>query len=351
MKKFWAILVACALMLPCAAAFADGDAGEVVVYNWGEYIDEDVLDMFTEETGIKVTYAMFSTNEDMYVKLKAGAANYDVIFPSDYMIERLLNEDRLEKLNYDNIPNAANILSWLREDPYNVYDPTNEYSVPYMWGTVGILYNTEMVDEPITSWTSMFDTKYVNNVFMYDSFRDSIGITLKMLGYSMNTRDWDQINEAKEALIKQKQDGIVKAYQVDETKDKMVAGEAALALIWSGDAQYAIELNDKLEYVVPEEGSNIWIDGMCIPKGAQNKENAEAFINFLCREDIARMNMDEIGYCTPIQPVVDNMTDEEKANHVWNPTADEIARCEIFRDVGDAVMDYEDVWLEIKAAR
>ena len=131
----------------------------------------------------------------------------------------------------------------------------------------------------------------------------------------------------------------------------MVAGEAALALIWSGDAQYAIELNDKLAYVVPEEGSNIWIDGMCIPKGAKNKENAEAFINFLCREDIARMNMDEIGYCTPIQPVVDNMTDEEKANHVWNPTADEIARCEIFRDVGDAVMDYEDVWLEIKAAR
>lgn len=351
MKKFFVVMLTCILTLSCATAFADGAAGEVVIYNWGDYINRDVLDMFTAETGIKVTYAMFSTNEDMYVKLRAGAGNYDVVFPSDYIIERMIKEDRLEKLNFDNIPNAANILSWMKTDPYNVYDPTNEYSIPYMWGTVGILYNTELVDEPITSWSSMFDKKYENNVFMYDSYRDSIGVTLKMLGYSMNTRAWDEINQAKDALIKQKRDGIVKAYQVDETKDKMVAGEAKLALIWSGDANYALALNDKLAYVVPDEGSNIWIDGMCIPKGAKNKENAEKFINFMCRADIARMNMDEIGYCTPVQAVVDGMSAEEKSNHVWNPTQDEISRCEIFRDLGDAVMDYEDMWLEIKAAR
>ena len=350
MKKFAALLAALALVLSAGCALADG-SGEVIVYNWGDYICEDALTMFEEETGIHVVYAMFDDNEEMYTKLKAGAASYDVIFPSEYIIERLIREDRLEKLNFDNIPNYANVMSWLKQDPYNVGDPTNEYSVPYMWGTLGIVYNTDMVDGEIPSWTSLFDTKYAGNVFMMESMRDTIGATLKMLGYSMNTRDWDELNQAKDMLIQQKRDGIVKAYQMDETKDKMVAGEAALALMYSGDANYAVELNDHLAYVVPEEGSNIWFDGMCIPKGAPNKENAEAFINFMCREDIARMNVDEIGYCTPIQAVVDSMTEEEKANHIWNPTEDEIARCEIFRDLGDAVYDYDDMWLEIKTAR
>jgi len=352
MKKVLCIVLAALMLCAALPCFAEADkpyAGTTItVFNWYDYIDPSVIDMFEDETGITVKYANFTTVEEMYTKIEAGAGEYDLIFPSDYMIERLIKEEALEMLNYDNIPNAAGVIEWMKTPDY---DPESTYSVPYMWGTVGLLYNTDMITEPVTSWTTMFSEEYQNNVFMMNSVRDTLGVTLKMLGYSMNTRDIDQLEEAKEALIKQKEDGIVAGYLVDETKDKMVAGEAAMALMWSGDAIYAIEKADNLAYVVPEEGSNVWLDAMCIPKGSKNKEAAECFINFLCREDIATLNQEYICYYSPIQAVVDAMDPELAADETYNPSQETIDRCEFFSDISEDAEMYEDIWMEIRMAR
>ncbi len=337
------LLVLLTLCLPLA-----GVAEEVVnVFNWEDYISQEALDQFTQETGITVNYMNFTTNEDMIVKVRNSPSSFDVVFPSDYMIERMIAEDLLAPIDFNNVPNFQYIEQSLLNP---TYDPTGAYSVPYMWGTVGILYNKTMVSEPVTSWGILFDTKYKNNVFMIDSIRDCLGVTLKYLGYSMNTRDPLELNAAKELLIQQKKDGIVKAYQVDETKDKMVAGEAALALVWSGDAQYAIDLNPDLAYVVPDEGSNIWVDGMVILKDAKNKENAEKFIDFMCRPDIAAMNCEEIWYSSPNTGAIELMGTEYSDNLTMNPTQDIIDRCEFFNDIQDFIEIYNAMWLEIKSA-
>ena len=353
MKKI-AIVLLVALLLSAitVVSYAEGDkpfAGTTLtVYNWYDYIDPAVLTMFEEQTGMRIEYANFTQNEDMYARLEAGAGSYDVIFPSEYMIERLIKEDRLEALNLDNIPNIANVLDNLRDPSY---DPGNAHSVPYMWGTLGILYNTDLVQEPITSWRALFDERYKGSIFMMNSLRDTIGLALKTLGYSMNTRNPDELREAGDLLVKQRQDKLISGNFVDETKDKMVAGEAALAVIYSGDALYAMEKNDHLAYVVPKEGSNLWVDGMCIPKGTEHKEAAECFINFMCRPDIAQMNMDYIYYSSPVKQVVDNLDADQAANGALNPPQDVIARCEYYNDISDAMNLYENIWMEIQMAR
>ena len=227
MKKIialFAALVLCLSMLPLNGAFA---AQEVVnVYNWYDYMDETDFDIFEQETGIHVNKMYFTTNEDMMVQVRVSPGAYDLVFPSDYCVERMIAEDMLAEINMDNVPNLSNINpSQLNPD----YDPENNYSVPFMWGTVGILYNTTMVDEPVDSWSILWNSKYADSIFMLDSIRDTLGITLKYLGYSMNTRDITELKAAADKLIEQKP--IVKAYYVDETKDKMVAGEAALAVV------------------------------------------------------------------------------------------------------------------------
>ena len=353
MKKLAIVLLAALLVSAIAvAAVAEGDkpfAGTTLtVYNWYDYIDPTVLTLFEEQTGMRIEYANFTQNEDMYARLEAGAGSYDVIFPSEYMIERLIKEDRLETLNLDNIPNIANVLDNLRDPSY---DPGNAHSVPYMWGTLGILYNTDLVDEEITSWQSLFDDKYAGSIFMMNSLRDTIGLGLKALGYSMNTRDQAELAEAGKLLVDQKTRHLVSGNFVDETKDKMVAGEAALAVIYSGDALYAMEKADNLAYVVPVEGSNIWVDGMCIPKGSKNKEAAECFINFMCDPEIAQMNMDYIYYSSPIKQVVENLDEEQAANGALNPPQDVIARCEYYNDISDSMDLYENIWMEIRMAR
>lgn len=346
MKKWLALLLIACMLVP-AISNAES-AGVVNIFNWEDYIDEQTLEMFTAETGIKVNYMKFTTNEDMLVQVEATPSSFDVVFPSDYCVERMISKGLLEKIDMANVPNMDQILPELRNASY---DPTGEYSVPYMWGTVGILYNKTMVTEPVDSWSVFWDTKYKNNVFMMDSIRDTMGITLKYLGESMNTRDPIALEKAKELLIKQKQDGIVKAYQVDETKDKMVAGEAALALVWSGDAQYAIDLNHDLDYVVPKEGSNIWVDAMVIPKGAKNKANAEAFINFMSRPDIAKLNCEAIWYSSPNTGAIELMGDEYKNNPVMNPAPEVVQRCEYFNDIQDFIEIYNALWLDIKSAK
>ena len=343
------VRVVCLALLVALLPVVSLAEGVVNIFNWEDYICEDTLEMFTEETGITVNMMNFTTNEDMMVQIRTSPSSFDVVFPSDYCIERLISEGLLAEIDFDNVPNLQYI------DPNLInpsYDKENKFSVPYMWGTVGILYNTTKVDEPITSWASLFDTRYQKDVFMMDSIRDTMGITLKYLGYSMNTRDPLEMIAAKDVLIQQKKDGVVKAYQVDETKDKMVAGEASLALMWSGDAQYAIDLNEDLAYVVPIEGSNVWVDGMVIPKGAKNKENAEKFINFMSRPDIAQLNCNEIWYSTPNVEAIALMGEDYVDNLTMNPTQDIIDRCEFFNDIEDEfLIIYNSMWKEIKSAK
>ena len=349
MKKIAMILLV-ALMISALSvpAFAEADkpfAGtELTVYNWYDYIDQEVLDIFEEESGIQVSYVNFSQNEDMYTRVSTGAGSYDVIFPSEYMIQRLLKEDLLEELNLENIPNLANVLPSLLDPSY---DPGNAHSIPYMWGTLGIIYNTEMVEEPITSWNDLLDERYAGSIYMMDSVRDTIGLALKVQGYSMNSHDEDELAQAGDWLLNQKDAGLVAGYILDQAKDKMVANEAAIAVIYSGDALYAMEKNDKLAYVIPEEGSNIWVDGMCIPKGSQHKEAAEYFINFMCRPDIAQKNMEYIYYSSPIQQVVDGLSEEELASTAMNPTEEMVARCEYYTDISDVAWMYDDVWMDV----
>ena len=345
MKKLLCILVTLVLMLPVCAS-----AQEVVnVFNWEDYIDESVLAQFEQETGIHVNYMRFTTNEDMIVQVEANPGAFDVCFPSDYIVERMLSKDMLAEIDYDKVPNAQYILENLRNPDY---DPNNVHSLPYMWGTVGILYNTTMVEEPVDSWGILWDSKYKSNVFMLDSFRDSMGVTLKYLGHSMNTRDIIALESCKDKLIEQKKNGIVKAYQVDETKDKMVAGEAALAVMWSGDAQYAIDLNPDLAYSIPSEGSNIWIDAMVIPKNAQNMDNALKFVDFLCRPDIAQKNCEAIWYSSPNSGAIELMGEDYTENPVMNPTDEEVARCEFFHDIDETFMPvYTALWQEVKNAK
>ena len=347
MKKILSLtLIALMLMMLLPAVQAEG---VVNVFNWEDYIDPDVLTLFEEETGIKVNYMNFTTNEDMMVQVRTNPAAFDVIFPSDYVIERLIKEDLLLELEMDQIPNADGTLDWMKNPSY---DPDHKYSVPYMWGTVGILYDTTRVTGPIDSWSVLFEDTYKGEIFMLDSIRDSLGLAMKYLGYSMNTRDPLELNAAKDLLVKQKQDGIVKAYQVDETKDKMVAGEGILGVVWSGDAQYAINLNENLAYVVPKEGSNVWVDGMVVPKAAKNPENAHILINFLSRPDIAMMNQDYIQYSTPIEGAVELLGEEYLENTNINPTQETIDSCEFFYDIPPEFMTiYNALWSQVKNAK
>ena len=344
MKKFLCMLLLLVL-LPVSVL-----AEEVVnVFNWEDYIDPDVITQFESETGIKVNYMNFTTNEDMIVQVEANPGAFDLCFPSDYIIERMINKGLVAEIDFANVPNFSQTMDSLLNP---AYDPQNLYSVPYMWGTVGILYNTSMVQEPVESWSILWDSKYSSNVFMLDSIRDSMGVTLKYLGYSLNTRDIPALMAAKQKLIEQKQSGVVKAYQVDETKDKMVAGEAALAVVWSGDAQYAIDLNADLAYAIPQEGSNVWVDGMVIPKDARNKKNAEIFINFLCRPDIAQKNCEYIRYSSPNMGAIELMGDEYISNPVINPASDLVEKCEFFNDIEDTFRSvYEAMWMEVKNAK
>ena len=335
----------------------------VNVFNWEDYIDPAVLDLFEQETGIKVNYMCFTTVEDMIVQVEANPGAFDVCFPSDYIIERMINKGMLAEMNYDNIPNAdprnPETCQTLDHLLFPDYDPEDKYSVPYMWGTVGILYNTAMLpelDPDATSWSILWDPQYQNSIFMMDSIRDSMGVTLKYLGHSANSTVIPELFAARDKLIEQKQMGVVKAYQVDETKDKMVAGEAAMAVVWSGDAMYAIDLNEELDYFVPVEGSNVWCDSAVIPLTAKNKENAEKFINFLCRPDVAAMNWNYIWYSTPNKGAIELIEDMEgdyayeySDNRTLSPTDEIMDKCEFFRDIPEDYLSvYEALWMDLK---
>ena len=337
-----------ALLAGCGKGSDNASKEQVIVYNWGEYIDPDVLDQFEEETGIEVVYEEFETNEIMYPKVSSGAIAYDVICPSDYMIQRMIDEDMLYELNYDNIPNISNMdETYLKQA--EEFDPGNRYSVPYCWGTVGILYNKTMVKEPIDSWDVLWDETYADNILMQDSVRDAFAVALKKLGYSLNSTDEGELEEAKNLLIEQKP--LVQAYVIDQVRDKMIGNEAAIGVIYSGEAIYTQRENENLEYVIPKEGSNVWIDGWVIPKNAEHKENAEAFINFLCEPEIALKNFEYITYSTPNKAARELIEDEDIRNStIAFPTAEMLENCETFQYLGDEVdAIYNEKWKEIKS--
>ena len=327
---------------------ASGENGEVIVYNWGEYIDPDTITMFEEETGIKVVYDEYETNEIMYPKVEAGATAYDVLCPSDYMIQKLIENDLLQEINFDNIPNVKNI-GQQYFDQSQEFDPENKYSIPYCFGTVGILYNKTMVDDPVDSWSILWDEKYADNILMQDSVRDAFMVALKLKGYSMNTLDEGELNEAKQILIDQKP--LVQAYVIDQVRDKMIGNEAAIGVIYSGEAIFTQRENADLEYVIPKEGTNVWIDSWVIPKNAPNKENAEKFIDFMCREDVALKNFEYITYSTPNDAARALIEDEDiKNSKIAFPDLSQYNNLETFHYLGaDGDALYNELWKEVKA--
>ena len=314
------------------------------IYNWGEYIDESILRDFTKETGIRISYSTYASNEEMYAKQKGGGTQYDLIIPTDYMVERMIKEDMLEKINFDNIPNFSNIDARFTN---RAYDPNSEYSVPYTWGTNGIIYNTKMVDEEIVSWDVLWDSKYKGQIIMYDSMRDSFIPALIKLGYSINTRSIDELTQARDLLLAQKP--LVHAYMGDIMRDSMISGESAIGLMFSGDAVYCIGENPDLSYVVPKEGSNVWFDAAVIPKGAKNKDKAEAFINFLCKPDIALKNTEYIGFSTVNAETYKMLPEELLENPAYWATDEIIGRCEILLDLGDFAREYDKAWTMVLA--
>ena len=352
MKKIVSFIIVCAMIVSCVFVLAGCGGskesnGEVNVFNWGEYIDESIFDDFEAQTGIKVNYSTYDSNESMYSILKTGGASYDVIIPSDYMISRLIAEDMLEKIDFNNVPNIS-----LIGDQYKnlEYDPTGEYSVAYTWGTVGLIYNSEMVDGEITSWSAMFDEKYSGQILMFDNSRDAMGIALKYLGYSLNTTDEAQLSEAYELLAQEKD--ILQAYVMDQIFDKMESGEAAIAPYYAGDYLTMLENNENLKFVIPEEGSNWFVDAMCIPKGAQNKANAEAFINFMCSTDISLANADVTGYAPTNTQALDEYCEDldELSYNVIRPDESVLDNCEVYTNLPQNILDlYDSLWVKLKS--
>lgn len=323
--------------------------GEVIVYNWGEYIDPDVLEMFEEETGIKVVYDEYETNETMYPKVEAGAAQYDLVCPSDYMIDKMIKNGLVQEINFDNIPNAKQYIGAQYYEQSKEFDPENKYSIPYCWGTVGILYNQTMVSEPITSWDVLWDAQYENNILMQDSVRDAFMVALKRNGHSMNSKNDAELNAAKDALIEQKP--LVQAYVVDQVRDKMIGNEAAIGVIYSGEAIYTQRENSDLVYVIPEEGTNLWIDSWVMLKNAPNKENAEKFLDFLCRPEIALMNFEYITYSTPNTGAQELIEDEAiKNSPIAFPDLSQYNNIETYQYLGEEFDEtLNELWKQVKS--
>ncbi len=341
--KVLSVLLMLTLVLSLFSGCGD-DRVTIRVYNWGEYIDEDMIDRFEDEMGIRVEYTTFDTNEGMYTKVKnAGDDSYDVVVPSDYMIKKMIEEDMLAEINFSNIPNITNV------DPMYLnpsYDPESKFSVPYLAGAVGILYNTdETGGADIDSWRALFDDKYAGKVCMLDSMRDSIGLTLKMLGYSMNDTDPAHINEAKELLIAQKPN--VLAYGTDNLAQKVMTGTAAMAMVYPGEGISAVdEQPENLKFVIPKEGSNIAVDSFVILKTTKHQAEAEAFINFMLRPDVAAANAIASGYGTTNAAAKKEMPEDVANDPRLYPSADVVAKCEEFTSPNEP---YLDAWNEIKA--
>lgn len=348
LKRKFALLLIVAFVLGVMSGCAGGGEPQktLYVYNWGDYIDESVIGDFENEYGIKVVYETYATNEDMYVKIKQGGTKYDVAIPSDYMIEKMIKEDLLEPIDLSKITTFGDIAPEFKDLPF---DKGNKYSVPYLWGTVGIIYNKTAVTEPVDSWNILWDQKYKGEIVMLDSQRDAIAVALKRLGYSLNSRDTKELEAAKQSLIEQKP--LLLAYAGDNLKDMMISGEGSLAVCWSGDAMYMMGENPDLAYALPKEGSNLWFDNMVIPKGAEHIEEAQLFIDYMNRPEVAQKNVEYIGYSTPNTKTKELLDPAVSGNPSAYPEMDKLDNFEVFLDPGNFIEEYNRIWTEVKSAK
>ena len=328
----------------------------VNVCSWGEYIDEDLITEFEETTGIRVNYQTAESNEALYSLINMGGADFDVIVPSDYMIGRLIDEDMLVELNFDNIPNFD-----LIDDRFKnlSYDPENKYTVPYTWSTLGIIYNRDMVDGEITSWSAMFDPQYAGQVLMINNSRDALAAGLFYLGYDVNTTDKSQIREAFELLKTAKDQGVYQAFVMDQVFQKMEGGNAAIAMYYAGDYLTMVDNSDQdLAFVIPEEGSNWFVDAMCVLKTSQHKEEAEAWINFITSTSSSLANMDYIWYGSPNAEAMEEYPayyEEEYEEELDQETLDIILtppeildKCQMYvNQPQDTLRYYSELWTEL----
>ncbi len=345
----------CLSLAPARTAFAEETAAPsrgvtINVYNWGEYIangTDDSLDIneeFTRRTGIQVNYTTFDSNEALYSKLAGGGADYDVIIPSDYMVSKLIDENMLAELDFSNIPNFQYIDERFRDPDY---DPGSRYSVPYTWGVVGLFYNTDYIEEEITSWTALWDDRYAGKILMFDNPRDSFAIAQFLLGQSLNTTEESDWAEAA-ALLKQ-QKPLVQAYVMDRIFDKMESSEAWIAPYYSGDAAILVDNNDSIRFVVPEEGTNYFVDAMCIPSTSSHRAEAEEYINFLCDPEIAGANMNYVGYSTPESAAKAYIDEEMVTSPLYYPDDKTLARTQVFVNLPENTSKLVDrLWAEAK---
>lgn len=345
-----ALLIAPAQSVRAQEGKAPDTGVTINVYNWGEYIangTDDSIDVnteFTRRTGIRVNYTTFDSNESLYSKLVGGGADYDVIIPSEYMVSKLIDEGMLAELDFSNIPNFQYIDESFRDGDY---DPGNRYSVPYTWGVVGLFYNTDYIQEEITSWNALWDDRYAGKILMFDNPRDAFAIAQFLLGQSLNTTDADEWKEAA-ALLKQ-QKPLVQAYVMDRIFDKMESEEAWIAPYYAGDAAILVENSDNIRYVVPEEGTNFFVDAMCIPATSSHKAEAEAYINFLCEPEIAGSNMDYVGYSTPETAAKAYMDEEMLESPIYYPSEEILARTQVFVNLPEETSKLIDtLWAEVK---
>lgn len=317
----------------------------ITVYNWGQYIDPELLQQFEEETGTKVIYETFDSNEAMMGKIEQGGTSYDVTIPSEYMVEMMKEKELLLPIDYDKVPNIKHI------DPYFLdlaFDPTNKFSIPYFWGTVGIAFNPTLLEgQTFESWDNLWDSSLKQRVILVDSARETIGMGLNSLGYSLNSTNPDELREATNKLKAMRSN--VKAVIGDEVTQLMINNEAAISLTWSGQAADMMYENEDIDYIVPEEGSNLWFDNIVIPKTADNIEGAHAFINFMLDPEVSAQNADYVGYSTPNLTALDLMDPEVVEDERFYPDEETRSHLEVYKNLGlELLGDYNELFLEFK---
>ncbi|MBU8768990.1 ABC transporter substrate-binding protein [Cytobacillus oceanisediminis] len=317
----------------------------LTIFNWGDYIDADLVDKFEQETGIKVIYETFDSNEAMMTKIEQGGTAYDIAVPSEYAIEKMKEEDLLLPVDHSKIPNLKYIDQRFMDLPF---DPGNEYSIPYFWGTVGILYNTDILgDKKITSWNDLWDPELKNQILLIDGAREVMGMGLNSLHYSLNDKNRDHLVEAKQKLDSLTPN--IKAIVGDEIRMLMENDEAGIGVVWSGTAQELMWEKDNLEYVLPEEGSNLWFDNMVIPKTAKNPEAAHQFMNFILDPENAAKNTEYVGYSTPNKEALKYMDEETISDERFYPDEEMTARLEVYENLGKRMLAYyNELFLEFK---
>ncbi|MED4534642.1 ABC transporter substrate-binding protein [Metabacillus fastidiosus] len=351
-RAFLAVVIVSILLLFAisklneAQGYSSGNT--LTIYNWGDYIDADLIDRFEKETGIKVIYETFDSNEAMMTKIEQGGTTYDVAIPSEYMIDKMRQESLLIPLDHSKLPNFKNIDERFIDLPF---DPDNKYSVPYFWGTVGIVYDKKMLkNKEITSWNDLWDNDLKNQILLLDGAREVIGMGLNSLGYSLNDTNKEHLQEAKEKLDTLTPN--VKAIVGDENRMLLQNKEAAIGLVWSGVASEIMAENEDLEYVVPKEGSNLWFDNMVIPKTAKNIKGAHQFINFMLNAEIAAQNTEYVSYSTPNKAALQYMPEEMVKDERFYPSPELTEKLEVYENLGKKNLAYyNDLFLEFKMHR